>query len=303
MASQPVPTSTPLSSLTPSSSSPAPHQLPPLPYRLRDHKRNIAIIWTLLALDAAILPLVLFYPLWFASDLNPAYIFAVTTSVFGLISGAEWAVRTWLLWRWEGLRPLGVDGPGGRWAFDFFHWSYSIGYTIALIELIIGAAPFRPIVRLCALPAPSFILFFGLLLLTFQVYCHLGFETPFRISSLPRGVPMRPLIYTILEDVIAVDTKCGRGYREQLKKRYEASPMFRGMLKRLNLFWGLPATVLGAGIVALVWIPQVPETVAYGIGWGVPPLWIGLWVVITIWWVQSALRKEKEEWCKHGTIC
>lgn len=39
------------------------------------------------------------------------------------------------------------------------------------------------------------------------------------------------------------------------------------------------------------------------VGWGVPPLWIGLWVVITIWWVQSALRKEKEEWCKHGTIC
>ena len=95
------------------------------------------------------------------------------------------------------------------------------------------------------------------------------------------------------------------------------------MLKKLNLFWGVPATVLGAGVVAVVWIPEVSEPVAYGIGkvllagrlwvkrcancavvgWGVPPLWVGLWVVITIQWVQGSLRNEKEEWCKHGTIC
>lgn len=134
------------------------------------------------------------------------------------------------------------------------------------VELIVGAAPHRPIVRLCALPAPSFILFFGVLLLVSSLYCYLGLNTPFRISSLPRGVPMRPLVYTIVEDVIAVDTKCGREYREQLNKRYEASPMFRELLDRMGLFWGVSATVLGAGIVALVWVPEIPETVAYGVG-------------------------------------
>ncbi|MCJ1298944.1 hypothetical protein MMC08_001735 [Hypocenomyce scalaris] len=274
--------------------------LPQLPYSLRHHRKNIAIIWTLLALDVAVMPLTLFYPLWFASSLNPAYIFAVTTSLFGIISGIEWAYRSWLLWRDPYVRPLGSTS---RWWFDFFHLSYTTGYTIALIELIIGAAPFRPIVRLCAMPAPTFILFFGIVLLTFYTYCHLGFKTPFRISSLPRGVPMRPLIYTILEDVIAVDTKRGREYREALNARYEASPMFRRMLHRLNLFWGLPAALLGAGVVVVVWIRDVPETIAYGIGWGAPPLWVGLWVVLTVLWVQIDLRREKAEWGKTGTIC
>lgn len=98
--------------------------LPDLPYSLRDHKRNIAIIWSLLALDAAIMPLALFYPLWYASDLEPAYIFAVTTGVFGIISGLEWAYRSWRLWRQEWVRPFGgrkngvgavICGKARRW--------------------------------------------------------------------------------------------------------------------------------------------------------------------------------------------
>ena len=86
--------------------------LPELPYSLRDHKLNIAIIWSLLALDAAIMPLVLFYPLWYASDLVPAYIFAVTTGLFGIISGIEWAYRSWRLWRQEWVRPFGGKRTG-----------------------------------------------------------------------------------------------------------------------------------------------------------------------------------------------
>ena len=84
-----------------------PHpSLPQLPYSLRDHKRNIAIIWSLLTLDAVIMPLALFYPLWYASSLSPSYIFAVTTGAFGTISGVEWFFRSWMLWKKEELRPL-----------------------------------------------------------------------------------------------------------------------------------------------------------------------------------------------------
>ena len=76
------------------------------------------------------MPLVLFYPLWYASDLAPAYIFAVTTGLFGIISGLEWAYRSWRLWRQEWVRPFG----GKRNGFDFFHISYTIGYSIALVR-------------------------------------------------------------------------------------------------------------------------------------------------------------------------
>ena len=88
--------------------------LPELPYSLRDHKRNIAIIWSLLALDVAIMPLALFYPLWYASGLAPAYIFAVTTGVFGIITGIEWAYRGWRLYRQEWVRPFGGKRNGVR---------------------------------------------------------------------------------------------------------------------------------------------------------------------------------------------
>ena len=86
--------------------------LPQLPYSLRDHKSSIALIWTLLALDAAIIPLTLFYPLWYATTLKPAYIFAITTSVFGIISGFEWVFRSWALWKKEELRPFGGKRNG-----------------------------------------------------------------------------------------------------------------------------------------------------------------------------------------------
>ena len=97
------------SSIPPRSDSPS---LPQLPYSLRDHKKSIAVIWTLLALDAAIMPLALFYPLWYASDLASAYIFAVTTGVFGIISGMEWCFRSWQLWKKEDVRPFGGKRNG-----------------------------------------------------------------------------------------------------------------------------------------------------------------------------------------------
>ena len=128
---------------------PPPPCLPQLPYSLRDHKKNIAIIWTLLALDAVIMPLALFYPLWYASDLDPAYIFAVTTGAFGTISGVEWCFRSWMLWSKEELRPFDGKRYGVCEAvtplslnrclmglqFDFFHISYTIGYGISLVRL------------------------------------------------------------------------------------------------------------------------------------------------------------------------
>ena len=94
------------------------------------------------------MPLALFYPLWYASGLAPAYIFAVTTGVFGIITGIEWAYRSWRLYRQEWVRPFGVKKNGVRgvlihirgntdrgWGqFDFFHISYTIGYTISLVS-------------------------------------------------------------------------------------------------------------------------------------------------------------------------
>ena len=150
------------------------------------------------------------------------------------------------------------------------------------------------------MPAPSFIIFFGTEASFFTILGALGYQTPFQMSSLPKGVPIRPLTYTILEDVIAVDTGKGRDYRQALNDRWEASPHFRTLLKRVDLFWSIPALIVGFACTIVVAIPQIDETIGYGIGWGVPPLWAGLWVVITTYSVQYSLKKEWNEWYKDG---
>lgn len=119
-------------------SSPPRLLLPELPYSLRDHKRSVAIIWTLLALDGAIIPLALFYPLWYDTNLSPTYIFAITTASFGIISGIEWFYRSWSLWKKEELRPF----VGKRNGFDFFHISHSTAYGIALVGTVLIQAHF-----------------------------------------------------------------------------------------------------------------------------------------------------------------
>lgn len=134
------------------------------------------------------------------------------------------------------------------------------------VELIIGTAPDLPFIRLCALPGPSFIIFFGLMLLLTSSLSACGARAPFRISSVPKGALLRPTVYTIVEDVIGVGTGTGRRYREALNARYEASPRFRRVLAQLNLFWGLPAILVGVGVTVAIYVPDIPPTVGYGIG-------------------------------------
>lgn len=75
---------------------------------------------------------------------------------------------------------------------------------------------------------------------------------------------MRPGLYIMLEDVGAVDGHCGRAYREAINARYEASYLFRRMLGRLTMFWGISAVVIAGAITAVIF--TAPVTVAYGVG-------------------------------------
>lgn len=92
----------------------------------------------------------------------------------------------------------------------------------------------------------------------------LNMKLPFRVSSLPAGELCRPGVYTIIEDIVAVDGNGGRRYREALDQRYKASPQFRSMLAKLSLFWSIPALGVAAAVTAIVWTTPIP--VAFGIG-------------------------------------
>lgn len=117
---------------------------PALPYSLRDHKKKIALIWGLIILDSCIAPLLLFYPLGYATSLDwqnckmpkkhdhikgdplkgLVEVFAITTSAFGLVTLFEYLRRGWRLVRRDNFsRPLGGKR---KWVRKYFPY-YSLG--------------------------------------------------------------------------------------------------------------------------------------------------------------------------------
>jgi hypothetical protein len=96
------------------------------------------------------------------------------------------------------------------------------------------------------------VLAFGLQMLIIDGLRYLKIPAPVRISSLPRGSPLRPGIYSIIEDVCAVDGSGGTEFRQRLNLRYAASHYFRQMLHRLTIFWAVGALGIGAGTTAVI---------------------------------------------------
>jgi hypothetical protein len=102
---------------------------------------------------------------------------------------------------------------------------------------------------------------FGIQMLIIDIMRYFNVRAPIRISSLPRGSPLRPGIYSIIEDVIAVDGSGGLEFRQRLNLRYQASHHFRLMLHRLTLFWAFGSLSIAAGTTAIIF--STHRNVAY----------------------------------------
>lgn len=135
---------------------------------------------------------------------------------------------------------------------------------------------------------------FSIELLIVDVLRYFRVPAPVRLSSVPKGAQLRPCVYSFIEDVVAVDGGGGTDFREALNKRYEASHIFRAMLRRLGLFWAVGSNLVAVMCTILIFTLEHNE--AYVIGWSVPFVWAGIWVLITIWYVKRKLKEEKEHW-------
>ncbi|KAI1379628.1 hypothetical protein F4677DRAFT_409813 [Hypoxylon crocopeplum] len=265
--------------------------LPRLNYKLLDHKKKLFLVGGLLLLEGSVLPIVLFYPLWFATTLRHGILFAIITSFFGIVSGLEFAHRSWrLIMKDDIYRPL----DGKRWRFDFTHMTLSIGYTVMTGILIGASIPHEPLVRPLAMPLPLFFIEVGALAVATGWMDMRNMHATCKVSSTPKGAPIPPVLLTFIEDVVAVDGGAGKTYRKRLLGRYKISKHFRALIRGLNWFWGVGSILVGAGSLAVVW--TIPEEIAYGIGWGAPLGFTIIWTCITILWTRRSLRTEKKRW-------
>jgi len=266
---------------------------PPLPYTLHHHKKSLTLLAILLLLEFGILPVSIFYGLWFGTNLNHGALFAIVTSVFGFVTGADFALRFFrLLQKDPEFRPIGSK----RGWLDFYQVSTGLGFAMMTIILVVASIPHEPWIRMLSTPIAAFCLQQGLEMILSGVMYHFRIRTPVRLSSTPPGTVCPPLVYVYVEDLIGVDGKGKLEYREALRARFDASPCFRQLLVRLTWFWGIGFLVIGVVLFALVF--TIPKVVAYGIGWMVPCIWCAVWIWITTRFVQHSLFQEKEYYRK-----
>lgn len=292
---------------------------PSLNYTLKGRKRWIAIFWTLIVVDSIGIPLAVYFGLWYGvgpglcpppppgashgladcpeAKLNANAVFSISTACLGGVSIFEYGWRFYKLWRkGSNCRVIGAR----RAYLDWFHWNFSIAWAFIMVELIVGTIPDWPPIRLLAMPASSLLFWFAFQLLVEDTLRIMGKRQPIRISSVPKGAHFRPGIYSIIEDVVAVDGSGGTEFRTALNERYEQSHYFRQMLHRLTLFWA--AGSMGAAVVTTILVFTLERNASYIVGWCLPFVWAGIWAFMTIWYVKRELKHERHEWGKPNAM-
>lgn len=267
--------------------------LPQIPYSLRTRKLAITIIWIIILLDSVILPLALFFILKYAAHWSDIKNLAISNGVFGFCAFIQYALRMYRLLRPSPeYRPLGT----GRWALDMYQYQFTTGFIAITLLLSFATGPQN--LRLIAL-APTILPAMCGPQFLFSCICHKRrWRIPVNFSSTPRGSIAPPAVFTVVEDVIAVDAARGREFRAAWGRRYEASPGFRRMMYRLTVFWGWGCVGCVVVTVGVVW-GVGDRYVAFAVGWVAPFVWAGVWAGATTMWVGRMLGDERREWEEH----
>lgn len=182
-----------------------------------------------------------------------------------------------------------------RWELDATAWVYGTALLVALIPFVVSTSIDNKEPWLF-LYAPAFLIAY---LWICAIVTLVPFKVPVRIDSEPAGSRLYPLVYYAAEDFMAVDAVQGREFRVRYRARYRESPMFRQMIRDLNLFWIGGCTVYLGCVSAVVW--NLSFEFAFGVTLGVLFFWVILWAFLTWVWVQLALIREAR-WYRKRSI-
>lgn len=147
-------------------------------------------------------------------------------------------------------------------------------------------------IRLLSLPAALLMYLVATLTLLSLILNWSGLKMPFRMGSAEKGNVVKPAIFYIVEDVVAVDGEGGLEYRTAFNARYESSPVFRKLIWDLSLVWMLYSYVFA--VLFTVLIVVLPVEAVYAVGWAGPFPLAGLTAIWTTYYVKGQLRKERE---------
>jgi hypothetical protein len=88
---------------------------------------------------------------------------------------------------------------------DYFNWNFLLAFAYITVVIVIGTVRKLANAGLTSLPLSLLMLHVCIQLqLATKVLVPLRARHPFRFSSMARGEPVRPALYTIIEDVVAI---------------------------------------------------------------------------------------------------
>jgi len=267
-----------------------------LPYSLHSRYPAIAIAWTVIIIPPIFINLGLFYGLWYGKpQMDRIAVLTIPTAVLGVFTAIAIVERIWKLTQLSPeFRPL----KSPRYALDIFQWGYFA--ALIMISALISSTLARGDIdhdehelqtRLVSMPAPVLMYFLATLTMISLILNGLKVKLPFRFGSLDAGNVVRPAVYYIVEDVVAVDGNGGVEYREAFTARYESSPVFRRMIWTLSVVW-MVAFYIFAGVFTIL-VFRLPKAAVYAVGWAGPFPLAGFMAVWTIFYVKSILKEEE----------
>ncbi|KAJ5162049.1 hypothetical protein N7492_007441 [Penicillium capsulatum] len=259
-----------------------------LPLDLRQHKLSIALHSAPIVLTSCILPIIGYFALHYATSLSLKIIMSIFLALMGGVSLLAFYTRAWALWRIDSdCRPLGLEN---RWAFDYFFWNFVFNFCV--LTALISSGITTENLQIVSLPLSILVLWVSLQMVIAEVSLALHAKVPFRMSSLQKGDVLRPGIYVIVEDVVAVDGKQGRAWRQAWNDRYLSSPVFRHFLSQMDRMWA----ATGFSVVAIIWgvvFGLENHEIGYALGWALPFAWGAGMGFITTVLAKRMLRKEE----------
>jgi len=268
-------------------------QPPPLSFSPWTKKTSIIVCTLGLLFFDLVLPCIIYYTLASLTSLNIEVNLGISCASLGLGEMLELPLRGYRLMKHRSLyAPLGQTA---KWGFDFLFWWYLIATVIGIVPYVISTCLDEPVLWLFLI-TPGFLA--GFAVLTAAVSA-VPFRLLWRVSSDGRGERCKPFVYYVIEDFVAVDAGQTRRYRRELQARWNASPVFRRLIRDVNMWWIVGGVVFTGALAGITW--RLPFEVAYGLSFGVLFLWIGIWALGTWLWVRRELRRERD-WFARRTV-
>ncbi|KAM0748945.1 hypothetical protein T439DRAFT_327449 [Meredithblackwellia eburnea MCA 4105] len=236
-----------------------------------------------------VIPCLLYYLLRIYTHLDDKELIGIGSAALGLSSCFDAPFRLYKLIKYHDK--YGPLNDCKWWHLDFFSHLYTIALLVFAVPLAVAPA----------VPLYNFFLFSSAMFVSPIMIIFLLSLKPwkfsFPISSDVAGTPTKPAVFYLLEDVVAVDFAHGREWRRQMYARYEASPLFRRLMRHLTIYWSIMCLIFVGATSAVTWSLELD--ISFGLVLGDFFLWLIVSAIgcyyITVW----GLRKEWRLW---GTL-